>query len=67
MHFKTAKRRAAQHDPAGAVCSLCAQDIYIGESVWRCGGMTVCRDCFTQFAEDMLRPFEMKLGEEMVE
>ena len=48
----------------GAVCSLCAQDIYLGERVWHCNGMTVCRDCFARFAHGVLEPFEMILGEE---
>ena len=48
----------------GAICSLCAQDIYLGERAWRCNGVTVCRDCFMQFARGMLEPFEIMLGEE---
>lgn len=64
MHFKTAKHSAENRDMPRAICSLCAQDIYPGERVWRCNGMTVCRDCFARFARGMLEPFEMILGEE---
>ena len=67
MHFKTAKKRGAKRDMPLAACSLCAQDIYFGERVWRCNGLTVCRGCFDAFARGMLRPFETILGEEMAE
>ena len=67
MHFKTAKKRDTEYAAPGAVCSLCAQDIYFGERVWRCNGLTVCRGCFDAFARGMLRPFETILGEEMAE
>lgn len=67
MHFKTAKNHTAERDMPGAVCTLCAQDIYFGERAWRCNGMTVCRDCFARFAHGMLKPFEITLGEEMEE
>ena len=65
MYFKTAKNHAVKRDVPGAVCSLCAQDIYLGERVWCCNGMTVCRDCFEWFARGVLKPFEIVLGEEM--
>ena len=52
--------------PVRAVCSLCAQDIYAGERLWQCNGLTVCEDCFSQFAHEMLRPFAYILGEESV-
>lgn len=64
MHFKTAKNPAARRDMPGAICSLCAQDIYLGERAWRCNGVTVCRYCFMQFARGVLEPFEIMLGEE---
>ena len=50
--------------PVRAVCSLCAQDIYAGEMLWQYSGITVCEDCFLQFAHEMLRPFAYLLGEE---
>ena len=34
------------HDSVHAVCSLSAQDIYAGETLWYRNGVTVCADCF---------------------
>lgn len=67
MHFKTAKKRDTKRAVPGAVCSLCAQDVYFGERVWCCNGLTVCSGCFDTFAQSALRPFETILGEEMGE
>ena len=58
--------------PAGegrlrAVCTLCAQEIGAGETLWYYSGTTVCADCFAHFARETLRPFEITLGEEMTE
>ena len=43
--------------------SLCAQDIYAGETLWYRNGVTVCADCFPRFAREALRSFEYILGE----
>ena len=43
------------HDSVHAVCSLCAQDIYAGETLWYRNGVTVCADCFPRFAREALR------------
>ena len=51
------------HDPVHAVCSLCAQDIYVGETLWYRNGVTVCADCFPRFAREALRSFEYISGE----
>lgn len=51
------------HDSVHAVCSLCAQDIYAGETLWYRNGVTVCADCFPRFARGALRSFEYILGE----
>ena len=51
------------HDSVHAVCSLCAQDIYAGETLWYRNGVTVCADCFPRFAREELRSFEYILGE----
>lgn len=51
------------HDSVRAVCSLCAQDIYAGETLWYRNGVTVCADCFPRFAREALRTFEYILGE----
>lgn len=50
------------HDSVHAVCSLCAQDIYAGETLWYRNGVTVCADCFPRFAREALRSFEYILG-----
>lgn len=42
------------HDSVHAVCSLCAQDIYAGETLWYRNGVTVCADCFPRFAREAL-------------
>ena len=51
------------HSPVHAVCSLCAQDIYAGETLWYRNGVTVCADCFPRFAREALRSFEYISGE----
>ena len=51
------------HDSVHAVCSLCAQDIYAGETLWYRNGVTVCADCFPRFAREALRSFEYISGE----
>ena len=51
------------HDSVHAVCSLCAQDIYAGETLWYRNGVTVCADCFPRFAREALRTIEYILGE----
>ena len=51
------------HASVHAVCSLCAQDIYAGETLWYRNGVTVCADCFPRFAREALRSFEYILGE----
>ena len=53
----------SHHDSVHAVCSLCAQDIYAGETLWYRNGVTVCADCFPRFAREALRSFEYISGE----
>ena len=55
MHFSAKKLRA--------VCSLCAQDIEAGETMWCVNGLTVCADCFPGFARAELAPYELICGE----
>lgn len=45
-------------------CDRCGGEIYIGETLWRFHGRTVCRDCFTSFARELLAPYEHRAGEE---
>ena len=47
---------------AAATCSLCAQEIYAGERAWQRRGLTVCRDCFCDFARQELQPYEITIG-----
>ena len=56
-----------QNLPLCASCSLCAQDIRANEKRWYCNGVTVCADCFLQFAREELKPFEYLPGEERTE
>ena len=63
MYFRSRRSDAEQPQPGG-VCSLCAQDIYIGEEMWRLNGQTVCRDCFPAFARILLQPYTLICGEE---
>ena len=67
MYGKIRRRGGAQKDMPRAVCSLCAQEIRAGETLWQRDGATVCTDCFLPFAREELRPFEYILGEEMAE
>ena len=55
--------RRRLYSPVRAVCSLCEQDIYAGETLWYRSGVTVCADCFPRFAREALRPFEYILEE----
>ncbi len=62
------RRRAARNRRRlRAVCTLCAQEIYPGETLWHHSGTTVCADCFARFAREELKCFEYILGEETVE
>ncbi len=61
-HYAAARKGAPR-----AVCTLCAQEICAGETLWYCSGITVCADCLTQFARGALKPFEYILGEETEE
>ena len=66
MYQKKRWRAARSAASPRAVCSLCAQDIYAGETLWYRNGVTVCADCFVPFAREELRPFEYIFGEESV-
>ena len=48
-------------------CDLCGGEIYKGETLWRFHGRTVCHDCFTPFAREILTPYESSSGEEAEE
>ena len=63
MYSQKRRRAALQKSVPRGVCSLCAQDIYAGETLWYRNGVTVCADCFPRFAREALRSFEYILGE----
>ena len=67
MYPQKRRRAALQKSVPRGVCSLCAQEIRAGETLWQRDGATVCADCFLPFAREELRPFEYILGEEMAE
>lgn len=67
MRVKKRRYSAAEKRTPQAVCTLCAQEICAGESVWYRSGITVCADCFTRFAREELKSFEYILGEETAE
>lgn len=64
MNLENRRRIAAWKDRPLAVCSLCAQEIRAGETLWYRNGRAVCPDCFPRFAREELRAFEYILGEE---
>ena len=53
-----------ENEKSLARCSLCDGELYCGARVWRFHGRTVCRDCFPDFANEILVPYQMTLGEE---
>ena len=67
MYTKNRRRPPAKRRQITTVCSLCAQEIHAGETLWYRNGQAVCPDCFPRFAREELRPFEYILGEEMAE
>ena len=67
MYPKKRRRAARSAASLRAVCSLCAQEIRTGETLWYRNGQAVCPDCFPRFAREELRAFEYILGEETAE
>ena len=49
---------------AAGRCTLCGEEIYAGQTVWRIGGETVCPGCFPEFARMWLAGYEITMGEE---
>ena len=66
LRVKKRRYSAAEKRTPQAVCTLCAQEIRAGETLWQRDGATVCADCFLPFAREELRPFEYIFGEESV-
>ncbi len=67
MQVQKTRWSAASNGPPLAVCTLCAQEIRVGERLWYRSGKTVCTDCFAQFAREEFEPFAYILGEERAE
>lgn len=61
MHIRSIAKVCG--DKPCAVCSLCRRELFWGEEVWRLNGITVCSDCFADFARVELLPFCVILGE----
>ena len=49
---------------AAGRCTLCGEEIYAGQTVWRIGGETVCPGCFPAFARMWPAGYEITLGAE---
>ena len=64
MRLCTVYRPSPERGKTEDRCDLCGGDIYKGETFWRFHGRTVCRDCFTSFAREILTPYECSSGEE---
>ena len=45
-------------------CSLCGQEITMGEEYWACNGSTVCTSCLPVFARQELAPCHEIHGKE---
>lgn len=46
-------------------CTLCGQEIPLGEEYWACNGNRVCADCFIEFARQELASCRETRGKEM--
>lgn len=47
-----------------AECSLCGDELYLGEQCYHINGQTVCEDCLGEYARQVFAPFAGRLGEE---
>ena len=48
------KRRPRRHTTL--LCTLCGQEITMGEEYWACNGSRVCAACLADFARQELAP-----------
>ena len=51
---------------AALYCTLCGQEIFIGEEYWACNGSRVCSDCLPDFARQELAPCHETHGKEQI-
>ena len=49
------------------LCTLCGQEITMGEEYWACNGSRVCTACLADFARPELAPCHETRGKEMGE
>ena len=49
------------------LCTLCGQEITMGEEYWACNGSRVCEACLADFARQELAPCRETRGKEMGE
>ena len=54
-------RRPGRHT---LLCTLCGQEITVGEEYWACNGSRVCRACLPDFARQELSPCHEIHGKE---
>lgn len=47
------------------LCTLCGQEITIGQEYWACNGSRVCAACLPEFARRELAPCHETRGKEM--
>jgi len=45
-------------------CTLCGQEIALGEDYWACNGRYVCAACLPEFAQQELAPCHETRGKE---
>nr|WP_326183620.1 hypothetical protein [uncultured Oscillibacter sp.] len=46
-------------------CTLCGQEITVGEEYWACNGSRVCAGCLPEFARRELAPCRETRGKEV--
>lgn len=46
-------------------CTLCGQEITMGEEYWACNGSSVCAACLPEFARQELAPCHETRGKEV--
>jgi hypothetical protein len=45
-------------------CTLCGQEITLGEKYWDCNGSRICAECLPDFARQELAPYQETRGKE---
>ena len=52
--------------PAALYCTLCGQEIVLGDECWACNGSLVCSDCLPDLARQELAPCHETHGKERI-